>query len=569
MTEVAPSRASSRNAAIFFAAVAAVVLLVTWFIGRDLLGKVKGDVYNLRAFQHLFVRFDLPGAAWGAGVLVGALLLVRFVSATRADAVAEWIGAHRRMVALLVVALLSVLAPVVYQDYPLAIDEFAPYLQAQVFAAGKLYIQYPPELISRLLPVGNQFFRLSTITGQAIEGNYPSWAAILTPFMWLGVPWLANPIACGGVVLLMGKAADRLFPDQPTAAGWAILLTIASPVVTLNALSYYTMNLHLLVALAYAVLLLQPTPMRLVAAGLVGSLGLTLNNPLPHAVNAVPWILWIAWRPGRVRHLALLGAGYLPAVAIAAFWLHAHGQVPLPSAAAVPTEAPVSRSLMEGILDQLRNGALGVPEKASDLVPFLTIRAIWLSKVYLWSVPGLACIALLGFLHRRADPRFRVLAGSFACIAAAYLFVKVDQGHGWGSRYFHPAFGVLPLLGTAWLLSDPVGIRWRRYFLVLAAASLCVLTPLRMGQARTFIAEARAQTPEHDPSRPQVVFVALRPAPGRYYPWDAVRNDPFLRGNTLVLPSSGDAADAELVERMHPGATLASGGLHGTVWNLP
>src|SRR5258708_28116678 len=28
----------------------------------------------------------------------------------------------------------------------------------------------------------------------------------------------------------------------------------------------------------------------------------------------------------------------------------------------------------------------------------------------------------------------------------AYFFVSLDQGHGWGYRYFHGAFGVIPIL---------------------------------------------------------------------------------------------------------------------------
>jgi hypothetical protein len=563
--------ASDRTVLLFVLA-AVLVLLGTWLIGQQLLKVVHNNVYDLRAFQHLFVRFDLPSGWWSAGVLIASAIIARFVPEAGVETVTEWLGSHRRLVALLVMAVLALLAPVVYQDYPLAIDEFAPWFQAKIFAAGKVYSTYPPDLVSRMLPVPDQFFRFSPITGEAIEANYPTWAAILTPFMLIGLPWLANALAAGVVVLLAGHVADQLLPGRKSAAGWAMLLTIASPVVTVNALSYYTMNLHLLTALGFLALVLQPTPGRLVAAGLVGSVELTLNNPLPHVVMALPWLVCFAWRPNRVRNLACLAVGYLPALLIVPGWMYLQSQVPLaaPVAAAATAAVPeASRSFLRLVQDQLQNGAFGIPKESKELLPFFIIRGMWLSKLYLWAVPGLAFVALLGLWRLRADGNARLIALSFLVTLAAYTFVKVDQGHGWGARYFHPVWGVFPLFGAAWLVLDPNGQRWRRYFLVLAAGSLCVLTPLRMRQVREFIAEARAQTPEHDPSRPQVIFLYVWPGRDRYYSWDAVRNDPFLRGNTIIFAASDPKKDEALLQKLYPGATLASKGTHGSVWNLP
>src|SRR5690606_20419668 len=126
-----------------------------------------------------------------------------------------------------------------------------------------------------------------------------------------GAPWLANPVLAGLGIVLLAHVARQVLADEE-AAGWAMALAVASPAFVINALSYYSMGAHLVANLAYTALLLRVTSARLVAAGLVGSIGLVLNQPLPHLLFALPWIAWLAWRPGRVRNLALLALGYLP-----------------------------------------------------------------------------------------------------------------------------------------------------------------------------------------------------------------------------------------------------------------
>ncbi|MGG2305238.1 hypothetical protein ACE4Z6_27835, partial [Salmonella enterica] len=81
-------------------------------------------------------------------------------------------------------------------------------------------------------------------------------------------------------------------------AGLAILLTVASPVFFANGISYYSMPAHLFANALYALLLIDPTPRRAFAAGLLGSIALTLHNPVPHLLFALPWIGWLALRPG-------------------------------------------------------------------------------------------------------------------------------------------------------------------------------------------------------------------------------------------------------------------------------
>jgi len=78
------------------------------------------------------------------------------------------------------------------------------------------------------------------------------------------------------------------------------------------AITYFSMTAHLLLNLAFAWLLFERTFFRLVLAGLVGSFALLLHNPMPHFLFALPWIVWLALQPDRLRKLLALAAGYAP-----------------------------------------------------------------------------------------------------------------------------------------------------------------------------------------------------------------------------------------------------------------
>ncbi len=90
-----------------------------------------------------------------------------------------------------------------------------------------------------------------------------------------------------------------------------LLLTVASPVIFGIGISYYSMPAHLLANSLYALLLVRPTPLRAIGAGVVGSIALSLHNPVPHTLFAIPWLIWIVTRPGGVRLVGLMCLGYL------------------------------------------------------------------------------------------------------------------------------------------------------------------------------------------------------------------------------------------------------------------
>ncbi|MGZ6123876.1 MAG: hypothetical protein ACXWLR_02895, partial [Myxococcales bacterium] len=245
-----------------------------------------------RIFEFLFLR-DEPPAVWLSGAIIllaaaGGVALRRMPERLFVGALAK----DPRVFIALVTAGLAASALLVYRAHPLSMDEFAAVFQARIFARGSLTAQVPPELVPRIIPPFRWFIEASP-DGRLVSAYWPGFALLLTPFVWLGVPWLLNPLIGGATLFVLWRIARTLWPES-AAAGWALLFTAASPAFVVNSISFYSMPAHLLASLVFAALLLRPEPRRLALAGAVGSLALTLHNPFPHTLFALPFIVALA-----------------------------------------------------------------------------------------------------------------------------------------------------------------------------------------------------------------------------------------------------------------------------------
>jgi hypothetical protein len=188
------------------------------------------------------------------------------------------------------------------------------------------------------------------------------------------------------------------------------------------------------------------------------------------------------------------------------------------------------------------------------------LARLWgLAKLWLWSVPALLAVAAYGVWKMpRADRRWGVLLACALLTFFGYFFVRYDQGHGWGYRYFHSAWFVLPLFAAA-VLKDEV----RAYLAGCAVVSLVALTALRAVQVEQFMERHLEQLPRAQDAEVRVVIVD--PA-GGYYAQDLVQNDPFLRNPVLVLASRGREADEAMMVKRFPELTRLSSSARGTTW---
>ena len=529
---------------VFAASLALSALLAAWLwdLQRRALSEGALDI-----FGRLFVYGDAP-AAW----LFLPLLVLAWLPAFQRFAlrVARSLGDRPNASAAASFVALALAARFVYQAHPLSLDEYAAVFQSELFAAGRITATTSPALLDFLVPRDMQtfFFSVSHLSGEIASGYWPGFALLLAPFTRLGAPWLLNPLIGAATLRLAHHVALTQFGSRELA-GLCVLSVLGSAAVTINAASFYAMPAHLLSNLAFAALLSEPTPRRAFAAGVLGSLALTLHNPLPHALFAAPWGAWLALRADRARTLPAIAAGYAPlTLLLGAGW-----------------SALLARELGDGAGSASRAFELSAFFVAPNAA-ILVARIIGLAKLWLWAAPGLLVLAVLGLRAARRDVRLALWAASAALTALGYCFVPFDQGHGWGYRYFHSAWMAIPLLACAAIHArgkreDARGLAG--FASACALGSLLVLTPLRAHQVHAFISRHLAQLPRAE--RGEAELVLLNTAAG-YYTIDLVQNSALFTRKPLVMESLGGAANAEMRRRFFPDLVLLQADARGEVW---
>ena len=119
----------------------------------------------------------------------------------------------------------AILSAVVFGRIPHVQDSIAQLFQARIFAGGRLWAPAPP------LP---DFFGAAHMIlrdGRWFSQYPPGHALLLVPGVWLGVPWLVNPVLGGLAVSGIYFLARELF-DRATARVSA-LLAVLSPFLLL------------------------------------------------------------------------------------------------------------------------------------------------------------------------------------------------------------------------------------------------------------------------------------------------------------------------------------------------
>jgi hypothetical protein len=511
-------------------------------------------------FYRLFTDVDYTASFLFIATLLAVLAVPRLQSL--AVALARWFGSHPLIVASSCCAVLALAALEVYQAHPLSMAEASVYMQAKIFAHGRLVGNYPPGLLDRLIfpPFQNGFINVSRQSGEIASSYFPGFALLLTPFMAAGVPWLCNPVI-GALGLWVIHRLTFALTASVEAAGAAVLFTLGSAAFLINSISFYSMPAVLLCNATLALLLLRPTPRRCLAAGVVGGFALTLHNPFAHALFAAVWLSWLAVaHNNRWRLLAAIGIGYAPWLCVCLGWTHllhrlATGSSPGGTAAAG--------------LDPLRLlWLVAVTNLTPPDATRLLERTIGVAKLWLWAAPLLLPLAALGFWRQRADTGLRLLLISAAAVFIGYLFSPFSQGHGWGFRYFHSVWFVLPIAAAAALVpgnsSDQV-VRTEPIGRAALAGALCgalVMTPYFAWQVHDFIGWHLAELPAGG-GRPRVVFINVG---GGYYIQDLVQNDPFLRDPVMRMVSHGFAEDQELIAQRFPDLVLLGQSFRGSVW---
>lgn len=443
----------------------------------------------------------------------------------------------------------------VYYAHPLSMDEYVAFFQSQIFASGHLLGRLPPDFLSGLVPspFHDTFLLVNRESGSVASVYWPAQSLVMAPFTFFGMPWLCNPLITGLTFLALNSLLELLV-RAPAARGFALFSMLASPVILINGMSYFGMPLQLLCCLMFTLGMIKSTTSWLVAAGFFLALGLSTVNPVPVGLYALPWLAWAIigtstrWRT--MGWLALLG---LPVAAVLGIGWKAFLMENFHQSQQVGLNADMKSMLSVFTLPTL---------------PIIFFREVGLIKIFLWSVPGLPVMACLGC--HSAEKWTKLMVASAACLFLGYFFVPFDQGHGWGYRYFHAAWFVLPVLSAVMLqnLSSNLKIREQVYGFAFTAAvgSLVFLTPFRSYQTHSLIGTQLQQIPpSHADKGRQLVF--MRAECGFLSP-DLIQNDPFLRDAEIRLLSKGYAKDAEIAATIGLKPRLVSRSACGDRWLL-
>jgi hypothetical protein len=532
--------------------VALSAICLAYFFALDRL--VFSSAHFSPIFRLLLTAYDSRTAWLALAVCVLAALWNRPALILR---LVDFAGNHPYSLPLASTGMIAMGAVLVYHDCAFSMDEYAAVLQAKIFASGHLAAQLPRDLVDWLVVRGfnGSFLVASTESGRTIEHYWPGYAALLAPFEFLNVPWLCNAMLAGFAIFLICRITHEITGDR-RAAGWAMLFTAASGAFVADAVSYYSMQAHLTANLLFAALLMKPSGYRALGAGLAGSLALILHNPVPHALFAIPWIVALASARGQRRFLLPLFLGYLPGLAIGLEWLMFRADI----GAGVHGMAAV-----QGVAD----GVFAWPNAV-----LLNMRAAALVKMWLWALPCLFVFALLGGYRHRSNRHVRLLTQSAVLTFAGYLFVRFDQGHGWGFRYFHSAWGAVPILAGCALSRTSGGqsggertghSRLISFAGAAAILNLLVVMPFQLHQISEVISQHLAQLPPAQRPGNNVYFIHPR---GGFYVADMVQFDPLLRDSDLKLVSHGAALDTQFIRQNWPAAVKVAGTPAADQWYL-
>ncbi len=448
------------------------------------------------------------------------------------------------LIALVAFVALALGSYMVFGTRPASPDEQIQLFQARLFAQFRVFASYPPSLFDRIIPLAYQNTGiLVSPDGRAMSVYWPGWALLMTPFVWLGAPWLLGPAMASLGLYLIGRLTSLLV--GASAAAIAVLLTVTSGAFVVTGMGLYPSGGYLTLNLLYAWLLLRGGRRGVVLAGFVGGLALNLNNPVPHTLFAIPWLVWLAADRTRRRQLLWLAIGYAPWLAVSWAWLLA--------TMSLHASAPGSTgNFWQGRLPLL----VSIPSLDSAFFRFWELIRLWI-----WSAPGLLVLAFLAWRQQTRGSGAWILGVAFGLTVALYVFFPASQGLGWGARYYQSAWGALPIL-AAILLVRPDADTLRRIALTAALAGLVLVVPLQLAYARDTAQGFFGGPTSVDGGSASIHALASRGVNLYFINFNGSEDssitfetDTSLAGK-LVLVSYGPVADQEIVDRHFPGARL-------------
>ena len=508
--EATPEALAKLSAHLFsIAALAALgITLALWLDARWIGSPEPGRWYD--AFDVLFAKNEPTGLAV---VVIFSLATIIWL---RRSAPAILLPRLRRpglsagIIAITTLGICSIGQHFVCHSYALSADENMVDFQAQIFLHGKQTQEVPlfwGPMVRLIIPTHASYL---PATHSWTSGYLPVYGAIHAVFMAAHLPWVTNAVFATISVLALAALTRKLWPNQSDKTILATVLLASSPQFLIMAMTRYAMPAHLALNLVWLWLYCDPEKRRFWLTPVVGVAALGLHQPFFHAVFAAPFLfrLLLNRRWKAVIWFALV---YLVGAVCWFLWWCRFQFGFLAGPQSSPFGIDIMTPLNQAIYFSFLLGWLALPV---PLLVSLGVRYIRQQSAFLQDAL-LSCVLTFGF----------------------YVFVKADQVHGWGDRYFHGAIGCLILVAIGgW---DSLCRRTDRrvattFVAVGVAASLLVQFPLRCFQVEKFVRPfARANEAFHKTDADLLVFDPRL----AFYSADLRRNDPFLRQRPIILTS--------------------------------
>ena len=439
----------------------------------------------------------------------------------------------------------ALVAGLVFKGIPRIDDGVASLFQARIFARGAVTLPLPPEA---------DFMDLFGVLGARQDlgrwcGMYPpGWPLLLTPGVWLGVPWLVNPVLGALLVVAIGGLGREFYRDR--VGRLAALLAVPSPfILVLSGLHLSNTATALFLALA----LLSLGKLRRTRRWFWGGAGglawgvAFLCRPLDALVLGGIFTLPFLFPPAGLKRCwrglaAGLVAAALAGAILAGFQEAATGDWRTPG-----HEIGMGRKGRFGFIE-LWPGRTHTPGRGLEHT-FLRLRALN-DNLLGWALPSLL-IVMLPFLLLRAGPRewFLLLPLPALLLAFACYWYYEEC---FPARYVTAALPCLYVLAARGLFAlrevvDRQGFRSRlpAFLAVSGALFLAVSTPdhLRRYDHRYYDVEENLPRVIRDYGIANaLVFMdavgvaeGVDDAANDYYATGFMRNDLDLEGDVLYV----------------------------------
>ena len=451
------------------------------------------------------------------------------------------------IIACLVFAVASLGTHFVCHDYSLSSDEFNADFQAEIFLHGKVTAEVPPQWRNAVRVIKPIYVDYLPVTHSWKATYLPVYAGLRALFQAVHLQLFLNPFLAAITVLTLYGTARNIWPNKRQHALLAALLLAVAAQFLLMSMTAYAMPAHLALNTLWLWLYTRPDLRRFYLAPFVGVLAIGLHQPIVHALFVAPFLIRLVLER---RWRVVISFGLIYSLGCAVWYTWRLHYLP-PSAEAA------------GSIFRLFNPKM------------IVIQPIDLLLVIGWSCLTTPLLAVLGFrrIFRRLsatspvrasfrevrDPHLSLLEqdppsrqpeigiqskqrailrdAALSCLLTFgfYYFFCLDQGHGWGYRYFHGTLSCLVLVAVnGWeVLVETAGARRARNFVLAGVAvSFLIALPLRCYQAETFIRPfARASEMIHSMNA-EVVGIDPRFA---WYSNDLIRNNPFLEDRPIIV----------------------------------